>query len=68
MSVLPPRCASIHYCLIWPNAAQKLARWGYDVTPEFTSKDLNEVRRFLADWSKKIQARYLMVSLPPDFA
>lgn len=26
------------------------------------------VRRFLADWSQRIEARYVMVSLPPEFA
>src|SRR5437879_2541528 len=30
-------------------------------------RDLPEVRRFLADWTKRIGAKYLMVSLPPDF-
>src|SRR5207302_9264222 len=28
---------------------------------------IGEVRRFLADWTKRIGAKYLMVSLPPDF-
>lgn len=53
--------------LSWKTAAPKLADWGYETTPALTQRTLSEVRRFLADWSKKIQARYLMVSLPPDF-
>jgi hypothetical protein len=53
--------------LSWKETAPKLASWGYDVTPAISQKTLSEVRRFLADWSKKLQARYLMVSLPPDF-
>jgi hypothetical protein len=39
------------------------------VTPELgAQKTYDEVRRFLADWTKRMNARYLMVSLPPDFA
>ncbi len=54
--------------LSWKETAPQLAKWGYEVTPALNSKTLSEVRKFLTDWSKKIQARYLMVSLPPDFA
>ena len=32
-----------------------------------SEKTLSEMRRFLADWSKRMDARYVMVSLPPDF-
>lgn len=55
--------------LSWPEVAPKLQKWGYKVqlaTPN--AKTFSEVRRFLADWSKRIEARYVMVSLPPDFA
>ncbi len=54
--------------LDWPKgASRKLAAWGYDVQSRLTDKTVSEVRRFLADWTRKINARYLMVSLPPDF-
>ena len=54
--------------LAWPETAPKLAKWGYDVEANPTSgKTFGEVRRFLADWSKRMKARYVMVSLPPDF-
>lgn len=53
--------------LSWPDTAQKLASWGYKTTMSATPKSIREVRRFLEDWSRKIEARYLMVSLPPDF-
>src|SRR5581483_6522961 len=54
--------------LSWPEAARKLAAWGYDTAGGIGSaKTISEVRRFLADWSKRIGARYVMVSLPPDF-
>ncbi|MBM3880008.1 MAG: glucuronate isomerase [Verrucomicrobia bacterium] len=51
----------------WPNAALRLVEWGYDVGEGFSDHTLSEVRRFLADWTRRLAARYLMVSLPPDF-
>ncbi len=54
--------------LSWPETAPKLARWGYDVKASVPSgKTFDEVRRFLADWSKRIKASYLMVSFPAEF-
>jgi len=54
--------------MAWPDTAPKLARWGYNVQAEVPPrKTFEEVRRFLEDWTNRIQARYLMVSLPPDF-
>lgn len=55
--------------LSWPETAPKLIRWGYAVeasTP--AQKTFDEVRRFLADWTRRMNAHYVMVSLPPDFA
>ena len=48
-------------------AAPRLRDWGYSVTPELSEKTVSEVRRFLADWTRRMDAKYLMVSLPPDF-
>ena len=54
--------------LSWPETAPKLVRWGYQVqASEPPQKTFDEVRRFLADWTKRLDARYVMVSLPPDF-
>jgi hypothetical protein len=53
--------------LSWHETAPKLTAWGYDVTPEIHDRTLSEVRRFLADWSRRIDAKYVMVSLPPEF-
>jgi hypothetical protein len=54
--------------LSWPEAASKLARWGYKVQGGVPSrKTFDEVRRFLANWTKRIDARYVMVSLPAEF-
>jgi hypothetical protein len=54
--------------LAWPSAAKRLAAWGYRVPAQLSPGSCDGVRRFLADWTQRIQARYLMVSLPPDFA
>src|SRR5579859_5188327 len=54
--------------LSWPETSPKLAQWGYRVDARRESeKNFSEVRRFLADWSGRMKARYLMISLPPDF-
>ncbi len=51
----------------WPAAAKRLAGWGYRVTPDLTPNVLGEVRRFLGDWTDRIGALYVMVSVTPDF-
>ena len=54
--------------VFWPQAVARLNQWGYKVDAKAASqKTFDEVRRFLADWSKRIDAAYLMVSLSPDF-
>lgn len=52
----------------WPEASKRLRSWGYNVTPTFSTRTLDEVKRFLGDWSRRIGARYLMVSLGPEFS
>jgi hypothetical protein len=51
----------------WGDTTPILTRWGYKVGVSLTEKTLSEVRRFLTEWTKRIQARYLMVSLTPEF-
>ncbi len=53
--------------LDWKNASQQMASWGYDVAPELSERTISGIRKFLEDWSHKIDAQYLMVSLPPSF-
>jgi len=54
--------------LSWPGTASTLSRWGYKVEAGVPPrKTFDEVRRFLADWTKRIDARYVMISLPPEF-
>lgn len=52
----------------WPTAARRLQAWGYDVSAELNTRTADGVRKFLADWTRRIDARYCMVSLPPTFA
>ncbi|MCW5553060.1 MAG: glucuronate isomerase [Verrucomicrobiae bacterium] len=55
--------------LAWPETAVALARWGYAVEAgQPGQKTFDEVRRFLAEWTKRMGAAYVMVSIPPDFA
>jgi hypothetical protein len=53
--------------LSWEETSVQLSRWGFPVKAGPGDETFGEVRRFLAHWTKKIEARYLMVSLPPDF-
>lgn len=52
----------------WENTAPKLHAWGYQVSADFSGQTFGEVRRFLADWTERMDAQYCMVSLTPDFA
>ena len=52
----------------WPETSDWLRTQGYAVTRDLNPQTLGEVRRFLADWTARIDSRYCMVSLPPSFA
>jgi hypothetical protein len=54
--------------MAWPEAGGQLSGWGYKVTRELSRKTLDQVKRFLGDWTRRMEAAYVMVSLPPDFA
>lgn len=47
---------------------EKLRGWGYDISPDFSGNSADEARRFLADWVKTTDARYMAASFPPEFA
>jgi hypothetical protein len=51
----------------WTNAAARLRQWGYEVSGHLGTRDLEQVRRFLATWVERLRPRYMAVSLPPDF-
>lgn len=53
--------------LSWRSTCVQLADWGYKVSEDLTAHTVSEVRRFLGDWTEKMNPRYVMVSLAPDF-
>ncbi|MDP2990695.1 MAG: glucuronate isomerase [Kiritimatiellota bacterium] len=52
----------------WPQSVGNLKDLGYTVDTSLSGKTLSEVRRYLADWCQRIEARYMAISLAPDFA
>lgn len=62
-------CLRIDPLFLWQKeAGPKMAKWGYQVdlsTPG--PKFFDEIRRFLADWAKKMNPRYVMASIPPEY-
>ncbi len=52
----------------WTNACGMLQDWGYDTAADLGPKTLAETRRFLSGWLERMNALYMAVSLPPDFA
>ncbi len=51
----------------WPEHWQQLADEGYAVDQHASGKSVDEVRRFLADWHKRMRPLYMAVSLPDSF-
>ncbi|HTD68419.1 MAG TPA: glucuronate isomerase, partial [Candidatus Limnocylindria bacterium] len=51
----------------WSSTCTQLAAWGYKVSEDLTAHTIGEVRRFLADWTERMNPRFVMVSLAPDF-
>tara|TARA_Y100000588_G_scaffold245615_2_gene259951 strand:+ start:735 stop:1970 length:1236 start_codon:yes stop_codon:yes gene_type:complete len=51
----------------WPAPVEKLKAAGYDVETSLSHQTFSEIRRYLSDWVKKMDARYMAISLPPDF-
>lgn len=54
--------------LSWKSTMREIRIWGYDVKATLTNKTVLELRRFLRDWTAKINPNYAMVSLPPSFS
>ncbi len=52
----------------WDAAGQQLSRWGYQVEPDLSGQTIAEVRRFLSEWTHRMNPLFVMVSLPPTFA
>jgi len=51
----------------WPRHWQQLASEGYAVDERASGRSVGEVRRFLADWHKRMQPLYMAVSLTDAF-
>ena len=51
----------------WPNHWQQVASHGYAVDERASGKSLAEIRRFLADWHKRMRPLYMAVSLTDAF-
>ncbi len=52
----------------WPAPVEKLKAQGYNVEIALSETTFSEIRRYLDDWCTKLKARYMAISLPPDFA
>jgi hypothetical protein len=51
----------------WPKHWQQLAGQGYAVDEKAAGKSIPEIRRFLADWRKRMRPLYMAVSLTDEF-
>lgn len=49
-------------------ASEMLRGWGYGASTHLDAAALSEVRRFFSDQVRRMNALYMAVSLPPDFA
>lgn len=53
--------------LSWKETASRLRDWNYEVNADLNEKTISAIRKFLGDWTRRLNAKYLMISLPPDF-
>ncbi|MCA1809090.1 MAG: glucuronate isomerase [Kiritimatiellia bacterium] len=51
----------------WPEGAARLQRMGYRVDSSLSGSTIKELRRYLNEWCDKIDARYMAISMPPEF-
>jgi hypothetical protein len=51
----------------WPRHWQQLAEQGYEVDKNASGGSPSEIRRFLADWSRRMHPLYMAVSLEDTF-
>ncbi len=53
--------------MAWPQGCEQLQAMGYGVDSSLSGQTMAEIRRFLREWCKRLDARYMAVSLPPSF-
>ncbi len=51
----------------WPAGVAGLQALGYAVSERLDADTFGALRRYLTDWSSRLQARYMAISLPPTF-
>lgn len=51
----------------WPDGVESLKALGYDVSADLNDRTFSELRRYLDSWIEKMDARYMAISLSPDF-
>ncbi len=51
----------------WKNTYSKLEEWGYEVKEDINAKTIGEIKRFLSEWTDRMDALYMAASLPPSF-
>jgi hypothetical protein len=51
----------------WPAPVAKLNALGYEVETDLCARTIAELRRYLNDGCTRMGARYMAISLPPDF-
>lgn len=53
--------------LEWEKSSKQLQDWGYIDSAELNDATVTGIRKFLSDWATKMDAKFVMVSLPPTF-
>ncbi len=51
----------------WNESGKALQELGFKTRQDLGGRTIPEIRRFLEDWTARVEAHYLMLSLPPDF-
>jgi len=51
----------------WPAPVARLRALDYDVSDPLDGSTIDEVRRYLDEWARRIDAGYMAISLPPTF-
>jgi len=51
----------------WPEPAQRLKAMGYDTDTSLSGRTISELKHYLNNWCDRLDAKYMAVSLPPNF-
>ena len=53
--------------LSWPTVGEQLQGLGYRAHPDLGGATMAELRRYLSEWADRMKAKYVAVSLPPQW-